>query len=82
MCFLYISPMPLRVVLFGLGRAGRIHLHNLIASPDFDVRYIVEARDMSVTDITCIGATCVRSDDATALDALFADEAVDAVVIL
>lgn len=38
-----IPPKPLRLALFGLGRAGSIHLANIVANPQLDLKYIVEA---------------------------------------
>ena len=32
-----------RVALFGLGRAGTIHLGNMIGNPAIELKYIVEA---------------------------------------
>ncbi|XP_023332543.1 uncharacterized protein LOC111704521 isoform X2 [Eurytemora carolleeae] len=37
------SSSPVCLALFGLGRAGSIHLSNIIASPRLNLRYIVEA---------------------------------------
>ena len=42
-CDVSSSSSPVRLAIFGLGRAGTIHLSNIIANPRVIVAYIVEA---------------------------------------
>ena len=36
---------PVRLALFGLGRAGSIHLANIVASAEIELLFIVESDD-------------------------------------
>ena len=41
--------MVLNVILFGMGRAGMIHYNNLINSSNYNLKYIVDINDVSLS---------------------------------
>ena len=80
------SPSILRIVLFGLGRAGRIHLRNLHARADTEVCAVVEMPDgpaLPPEDCALMSAVTERVDatDAAAVNALLSRVDTHAVVL-
>ena len=71
-----------RVALFGMGRAGSIHLANIIANPRVELAYIVES-DSSIwkgarTKWNLTDTTFVHPDD---VSEVYKDSEVDATII-
>merc|ERR1711910_1474 len=48
---------PVNLALFGLGRAGSIHLSNILGNPRVNLRYIVEADQSRWTQLKCVGTS-------------------------
>ena len=74
------SSTVLRVALFGLGRAGRIHLGNLIENDNFVIRYVVEMKGITNPHVPSDAEYIDATDDA-AVEAVLADPELDAVVV-
>lgn len=68
--------MIFNVALFGAGRIGRIHAHNIDAHPKSRLRYIVDIKQAAASDL----AENFGSQTASA-DEVFADKDIDAVLI-
>ena len=76
------SSQPVRLAIFGLGRAGCIHLSNIIANPRVKVVYIVEADQTKWEPVrtrwSLESTKFVHPDNA---DAVYKDPEVDACLI-
>ena len=71
-----------RVALFGIGRAGSIHLANIIANPGVELAYVVES-DSSISDgcrtkWNLNDTTFIHPDD---VSKVYEDSGVDASII-
>ncbi len=76
------SKGPLRLALFGLGRAGSIHLSNIIANARIELVYIVEADQEKAEKVRARfnlkGVTLLQPKDA---GVVFGDASVEACLI-
>ena len=76
----------LRIVLFGLGRAGKIHLKNILAHPSLSLHAVVDIPNPSADNleiVNTIPSSTLRIDasDCEAIQTLFASNDFDAVVL-
>ena len=66
-----VDQPPVSLGLFGLGRAGTIHLNNILANRKFELKYIVEDDDFKWKSVTkklnLKGITFLRSSEAQTL---------------
>ena len=66
-----VDQPPVSLGLFGLGRAGTIHLNNILANRKFELKYIVEDDDSKWKSVTkklnLKGITFLRSSEAQTL---------------
>ena len=73
---------PITLGLFGLGRAGSIHLNNILANPQIQLKYIVEDDDSKWASVTkklnLKGITFLRSTEAKKL---YDDKSLEAVIV-
>jgi myo-inositol 2-dehydrogenase/D-chiro-inositol 1-dehydrogenase len=66
----------IEVALFGAGRIGSIHAGNLARQPGVRLKYIADVNRVAAVDLAVKHRAEVR-----AADAIFADEAITAIVI-
>jgi len=77
-----VDQPPVSLGLFGLGRAGTIHLNNILANRKFELKYIVEDDDFKWKSVTkklnLKGITFLRSSEA---QTLYDDKDLEAVIV-
>ena len=72
-----MTPRPLRLALFGSGRIGQVHAHNLAADPSIDLALIADPFiDGAQALAEKTGARAVQDPDE-----VFADDSLDGVII-
>nr|VZI39512.1 unnamed protein product [Spirometra erinaceieuropaei] len=73
------------VAVFGLGRAGKIHLANILRHPGFQLKYAVDPSELSRTECSAMLPSDHRavfiSGTKEELNELFADDTVNAVFV-
>jgi myo-inositol 2-dehydrogenase/D-chiro-inositol 1-dehydrogenase len=76
------APRKFGIALFGVGRAGMIHLHNLMINPRVNLLYVVEASDERLKQVRdATGLTNTKFVNSNMSEQILKDPNVDAVLI-